>query len=223
MLHNAIRIGSKKYHEEEPRDHFYDDFMRSAGLAYPDEGIDEQQALRIRRFLNRWNTRYQASPDELRAALLEVQDDFRLLQDMSILDVNFSGSMSGVSIAEVAERVYNTIVGCGRRHEATGTSKILHILQPDLFVMWDERIRLGYASATSGTGYAATFLPRVQMVVRKAVNELVDIYGISKEDAVRVLCPCGHTLAKVLNEYNYAKFTLNLDIVWRAELGTLED
>ena len=42
--------------------------------------------------------------------------------------------------------------------------------------------------------------------------------GLASDDrAIDFLCGCGHSLAKVIDGFNYAKFTLKREEVWRAE------
>ena len=222
MLHNAIRVGSKIYHEKENRAHYYDDFFNTTDISFPQEPIRMDEVRKLRRFLNRWGARYQANPEQLRDALQKIRKDFKLLSDTNILDVRFLKEITKDPIYKIIERIYETVATCGKRRESTGTAKILHMLQPELFVMWDGSIRPAYAAKTSGFSYAFEFLPRMQMVARKAVKELQQEFGLSVQGAVKLLCPCGHTLARVLDEYNYAKYNFGKDKVWRAEFEVFD-
>ena len=98
---------------------------------------------------------------------------------------------------------------CVSVYASVGTSKILHAaVNPELFVMWDNKIRDGYSLQNSGYSYAYEFLPRMQKQAREAVEQVMNKKRLSRDDAIKYLTPCGRSLAKVIDEYNYVKFTL---------------
>ncbi len=113
--------------------------------------------------------------------------------------------------------MFETIASSGSRYESTGTSKILHLLYPPLFVMWDSAIRGGYAVNGRSGDYAERFLPRIQREGREAVDSYIAERKAGPSTAVRELeklCG-GRTFTKLIDEYNYCKFTLRVDELWR--------
>jgi hypothetical protein len=78
--------------------------------------------------------------------------------------------------------------------------------------MWDSSICGGYAVNGHGYDYGHRFLPRIQKLVRRAIREYTQTQSGSQEQTITALRKCGHTLAKVLDEYNYTKFTLRRDL-----------
>ena len=106
----------------------------------------------------------------------------------------------------------------GKRNEATGASKILHLIYPELFVMWDGAIRGGYGSGGKYEGVQyVDFLRRMQVLANYAIEQVKKECGVCRQDAIESLKCDVHTLAKTLDEYNYVKFTMNDDAVWKAE------
>ena len=80
-------------------------------------------------------------------------------------------------------------------------------INPNLLVMWDNRIREGYGiSDNGGPGYIR-FLKRIQNLAEKAVREIIDAENLTREDAIISLTSRGHTLAKAIDEFNYVRFT----------------
>jgi hypothetical protein len=114
------------------------------------------------------------------------------------------------------ETIFTKIAYCGSRAEVTGASKILHTILPSLFVMWDASIRPGYAVIGMPSDYASKYLIRIQKQVKEAIMSYVHEFGCDREVAVRAIIKKGNgrTLAKLIDEYNYAKFTLRLDELW---------
>jgi hypothetical protein len=219
VLHNAILKGSELYHELETRAHYYDQYQASTRLCFDrePESITFAEIDRLILFLDQWFSHYESSPEQCRRLLKAIQEVLptgRRLLDEQLLTVELMGQETRKDIAYM----FNTIATCGPRVEKTATSKILHSLHPELFVMWDSAIQSGYAVAGTGEDYAERFLPRVQKIAVRAVEQCAGAHGVSARKAIEILTQCGHTLAKVLDEYNYAKFTLKRDEVWEAEL-----
>ena len=141
------------------------------------------------------------------------------LNEQTLLDTDFDRSFVGdFSVKNAVRIVFESVLEAGPRVEATGTSKILHMINPELFVMWDAPIRGGYAVGQSAEDYAERFLPRIQGQARLAVRQYCEATGASKSKTVEWLTNCGHTLPKVIDEFNYVKFTLKRDEVWDEEL-----
>jgi len=114
------------------------------------------------------------------------------------------------SIAKSINDVYKNlkeIKGLG----PTSVSKIMHVLYPDLFVMWDNTIKK-YFEEHNVKNYL-DFL--IQM--KKEMNELIGSYaedqGISEEKAKKELKEKFYggkkTLIKLLDEFNYVNITTN--------------
>ncbi len=109
-------------------------------------------------------------------------------------------------------------VGAGRRRTlgATAAGKILHILRPDVFVMWDAAIRDAY-----GLGDAAPDYERFMHAMAASADALVSEFRRhcedSKETLPRVICRlvgCAHprpaSLTKLLDEFNWLAITHSL-------------
>ena len=65
-------------------------------------------------------------------ALQGSKDDLNRLQNATIQDVEFNKE-TRCSIV----RLFDTIARCnGGRYESTAASKVLHVVNPKLFVMW---------------------------------------------------------------------------------------
>jgi len=69
--------------------------------------------------------------------------------------------------------------------------------------MWDEKIRHGYGYASNGIGYLK-FMHKSQQILKS----IVESYGKSPEELCREASPTlNKTLTKLLDEFNYMKFT----------------
>ena len=92
---------------------------------------------------------------------------------------------------------------------------MLHIIYPELFLMWDGAIRCGYGGHK--WLWYTDFLRKMQRLANYTISQVEKECSVSRECAIESLKCDGHTLAKALDEYNYVKFTLNDDAVWKTE------
>lgn len=150
------------------------------------------------------------SQQKLLAALKKVTRELQELDDKTILTVEFNQKTgSGKTLSDAIRDVFDKLAYCNPRNNSmsTAAAKILHTIKPDLFVMWDSYIRPGYGALGLGDHYARSFMPRMQSLLRCAIDQSARAEHITQDEAVERLCQCGHTLAKVVDEYNYVKFT----------------
>ena len=110
------------------------------------------------------------------------------------------------------EKSFNQLVAIHRVGD-TIASKVLAVLNPDVFVMWDTPIFLAYyhRAETRGATYA-NFLLRMQGLARAIELDAVENHGVA--DVANHVCDKlnlrdGHrcTLARFIDEYNWLTIT----------------
>ena len=226
MLYEAIREACGKYHSS-----YYGWDYDCALKAYREASENRQasadsdspcyeEAAILLNFANGWGSRMQRTADDVQRALREIQPDLDTLKNETILDVCLNKDRR-----ELICRSFKVLAGCNRKghNEATGASKMLHIINPKLFVMWDGAIRSGYICKLQSKLekrdwiWYTEFLQEMQRLANLAVEQLKDKNGTSCHDAIKSL-KCGkRTLAKALDEYNFMKYTKEAGSVWKAE------
>jgi len=176
------------------------------------EPSDEEVASLIK-FINGWATRYPSDPHSqasLKKAYGHVLPRLKLLEGCDIVEARLDSQVAnGEMFSKTIQEVFETLAGAGTKHQWTGASKILHVLRPRLFVMWDTAIRGGYAVSESSEDYACLFLPRMQREVREAVGSYIMENNCGPRTAVQELEKRGggRPITKLLDEYNYCRFT----------------
>ena len=136
-----------------------------------------------------WNTarfRFMTSDSRnlqnLTIAIQKVQPLFKELNGM-ISDADFD------KMGETIKTFY-LILSRVKGVEYTGASKVMHILKPELLVMWDTYIRDEYGYSTSAEDYL-----KFQKEMQSKFS------GVIWENPRK-------TLAKAIDEYNYAEISL---------------
>lgn len=82
----------------------------------------------------------------------------------------------------------------------TGTSKLLHILNPEFFMIWDVKVRHRYGCSENADGYF-NFLYRSQKEIKEMLNSYKEDY---RKISQRIYEGKTKAILKLLDEYNYA-------------------
>lgn len=223
MLYEAIRLGCEMYHKNgRSYDKAYHDYLKFKNRSkWADPiALDYDEVDRLIYFANQWKTMMPRDDKNVRLVRDGLKRAIRSLDSlngMTLLNIRFDQS-----VRELISSSFEEIAKSGRRYEVVATSKMLHTaINPEVFVMWDSAIMFNYGPLQgNGLGYADSFLPRMQELSEEAIRQVVTEEGLSRDDAIKSLTPCGNTLAKVIDEFNFAKFTLKNNSVLEVESRT---
>jgi hypothetical protein len=125
----------------------------------------------------------------------EIANQFCEFQNLTLVTVDIieKSDKIGTLNDEILNAKWKTDKGRTRRVGPTATSKVLHLVNPDLFMIWDSKIRKTYGFKDSGAEYVC-FLSIMQNWSKKlgsVVKNLQFQYGKS--------------IAKIIDEYNWKK------------------
>jgi hypothetical protein len=178
----TLKRACEEYKTEEGRASFYDVALEIAD-AYP------LQASII--LLAVWNTarfRFMASDrqnlNDLQNAIAKCKPLFNILNGKNFKTVNFD------EIKDTVKRIYSTLSRV-KGVEYTGASKVMHLANRDLFVMWDRKTREKYGYYVADKKEYLSFLKQMQ-----------GTFGDIEWDMPN------KTLAKAIDEYNQATITI---------------
>jgi len=148
---------------------------------YPDKLTPSDVEVLIDGFLNFWGCRLHKS-EELARSIIEVRKNIdpnvqKLSNDSLIgIDLDKKGDLIEDVYEKIAEIQYPIEGGKERHLGHTATSKLLFLLNPKLFVMWDNQIIGGYEKeepriTASAEGYLV-FLGKMQECANELAKEL---------------------------------------------------
>jgi hypothetical protein len=131
--------------------------------------------------------------DNIRQVLMDSEESLKRLDGIKIEDDILSAQWGDIL---KAFSCFKELMG------QTGASKALSLMNPDLFVMWDTKIRkrlnkclIPNISNGEEDEHYITFL--------KGIKSLIDRYELARR------IPPGASLAKKIDEFNYAKLIMN--------------
>ena len=160
----------------------------------------------ILKFLNKWKCRlpYNCKHQLLSSLSQQIPRFVNSLQGLKLENVNLSQNTQNIINA------YDTLNSVIK---PTGTSKVLHLIIPDLFPMWDQKIAEAYGikpNQRTGENYIK-FMEKMQNILKKLINK---INKNNPQQAIQKIKNSTfqgkYSLPKILDEYNYMKFTYNI-------------
>jgi hypothetical protein len=178
----------------------------------PDELNNQEIREHVILFLNQWKCMVKdddATSEAIKTVLVESKYALSKLGNKTILDINdLSGSLTK-EITLLYDR-FDRIPRFG----PTATSKAMHILKPDLFVMWDNAILKHHAEKSpqiNGTaiGYL-NFLFMMGKMGREVTIDFQKSHPLGKPEIFlcdKLGCTIEKSLAKFIDEYNWITIT----------------
>jgi len=203
----------KFFIEAEGRFKFYDAYMKArepnTWLKSPDAPLKE--GLLLFGWVLSWEPYFQGVLTQFYENYKDRFLEVKRLENETIVTIDFSEGVKE-SISGIFEKCASYIYRRKERFESTCSSKILHVILPELFVMWDDKIRLGILGGRNkkyGRDYAYEFLPKMQKFAKQFLDTYIEENGGDYDDASRQISQIadGYTLAKLVDELNYLRFT----------------
>lgn len=196
-----------------------DDIFREGG---PIWFLDRWRAFNI---LPMWPAQLdQSLPRMVKFAHKNARQSLEALQGLSIVRADLKDK----GVAQSIRSCFYSMASVAMRFKHVAASKYLHMCIPELFVMWDTSIAMnGYgiarfpdladAQLMAADDYVGVFLPGVQRRLRALLDEVASSTGCSSSEAADRLRSTvsdsygiGKTCAKIIDEYNYCKYTRTL-------------
>ena len=177
--------------------------------------LDDVQHIRrvIKPFLTQWGMMGRVVEREglrwmeLGETLRSLEKEFKELWGESFLTIEFNEEKFSRAIKSIYSRL-DPIPYIGG---PTSIPKILHLFNPEIFVMWDTKIRENYRKKNNRIrdtpeGYLE-FLKEVQKELKEAVRERQRETGKGLDDVEQEIRSRynNKTLARIVDEYNWIK------------------
>ena len=175
------------------------------------------------KFLNRWGCRLRnydnVTASGLQGCLVRTHPELSDLQKYSIFDF----SLENVEMTEEVERVFTGFWHCGSGSTAAGnfgptaTSKLLHVINPAFFALWDEAIRIAYWKeddriVESGRGYSV-FMHELRKMAEHLRSECEEKFGAldpARLISERMKIDPPHSILKFIDEFNWVTYKLRV-------------
>jgi len=222
--------GCEKFHEMEPRDIIY---LVARKIILENPNSDYHILSGIEVLLLTWNAVYlQRQPEKVKRRLesdimeayRNTRNDFGVLEDKKLETID----LKNPEIVNRIKRIFKTFMS-HKSIESTRASKAIHLINPELFMMWDNEISRNYhrlhpayrIRSESPEECYVEFMKTMREVARgileqRTINEIRQMYHeriYSKEpQLLNVFSQATvESLPKMLDECNYMKFKQETD------------
>jgi hypothetical protein len=142
-------------------------------------------------FVRRWTKRVpiEKNRDQIKNVALSLKDDFKKLEFETLENIVFTPEN-----VTIIKKIFEQLSSCPSKFVAT--SKLMHGINPHLFVMWDQGIYTHYGCKRDSTGYIK-FMHLIQTELKEVM------VSHTKEEIIQ---QTGRSLPKLIDEYNWHNF-----------------
>ena len=182
----------------------------------------EEVKRRIIGFLNKWHCRL-PSTDRLAE---KIKETYRLtipflnaLEDETLENFQFDKKkvVQGEKYTneEILLKIFDSFCEIGHNFRGVAASKLLSLINPSLFVMWDTPICEAYGIRAPSEPYIRDkqYVPEFFPLMKEKANSVIDSYmkekKCSRSEATKAINSFRkwRTLAKLLDEYNWVTYS----------------
>ena len=168
--------------------------------------LEDEQHVRgaIKHFLIRWGHLGRVFPrsfnwEEVGNTLRGLKPEFNQLYGKPLLAIDFAEE----TVRAAVVTIYNQLKQI-KHLGPTGIIKILHVLNPEVFILWDQQIRGTYPATADGY---LQFAAAMQCELKEAIQDRQKITGVHFDAIIGDLRQefSHKTMAKLCDEYNWVK------------------
>jgi hypothetical protein len=184
---------------------------------------------RVIKLLNNWGCylyteekNYPKMAERIKEAYRKSIPFLKALENETLEDLDFEKKtdIDGKEYAneEILQKVFADFCQVGYKFKGVAASKVLSLINPHLFVMWDITIcvKYGIRSPSDPNVRDKQYVPDFISVMKKKANDVIDSYmkdkKCTREEAVKAINNFREwrPLAKLLDEYNWKKYVLDM-------------
>jgi hypothetical protein len=176
--------------------------------------ISNQDSSKILDFLNTWGRcrLRRALIPNLTSCLIKIVPFLKSVQPLNLEDAQLDSLVEvgreRLTISRVIHWSFDELMNV-QGFGPVPASKTLHIVAPDLFVMWDNAICQHYRMRPCAYDYTFKFLPKMKAELDEAVHDVTQA-GCSRREAIERIRQQGQriwgfreSIAKLVDEYNW--------------------
>jgi hypothetical protein len=171
-------------------------------------------------FLNGWGCMLTSHEELLKAICTTYKETapyLNALKDERLEDINFEkvvmvDNKQSMKCSAVIFYIYSKFSNIGFKFRHTAASKTLHMISPNLFVMWDgdiweryfERCKYEIAHERNDYNYTFVFMPGMQKEINEAIGTYMNDNKCERSATIRnIESRYDMSLPKVLDECNW--------------------
>jgi len=184
---------------------------------------------RVIKFLNNWGCylhteekNYPKMAERIKEAYRKSIPFLKALENETLEDLDFEKKIDidgkEYTNEEILRKVFANFCQVGYKFKGVAASKVLSLINPHLFVMWDTTIcdAYGVKAPSDPNVRDKQYIPVFMPLMKQKANSVIDSYmkdkKCAREEAVKAINNFREwrPLAKLLDEYNWKKYVLDM-------------
>jgi len=136
------------------------------------------------------------------------------LENVDLKKIKRIDNERSIECSTIILYIYLKFSNIGYKFRHTAASKVLHLLQRELFVIWDKEIWEYYwehffkknnvTREKNAYNYTFVFIPRMKEEINEVIDKYINFKKCTRDDAITdITSKYGETLPKVLDQYNW--------------------
>jgi len=212
MSYVELLLAHGAYYKYERRAKAYDEYFSKKQLEkWTAERIDIDEVSKLFDFIWKWDRNFKRN-DEIFVTVF--QDIFTIFDSINNYEfnkfhLNYNKIMSKVS------QIFNKVALYydDYRYQSTAASKILHAINPSLYIMWDSKIRegiLGHRDNRYSNDYSEHFIPKMVKNCNEIIQDFIVENNATDSDFYDFVSGAsdGKTITKLLDQLNFMTYTM---------------
>lgn len=199
------------FYRYERRADDYDIFMAvKRPELWKERDLPDGEVSNLFRFVRHWDRFFTGKEYLFKEVYAENFDEIQRLSGKRFIEVNLEDR----DVQDCMLKIFDGFATCNltRQYEATAASKLTHAMNPDLFIMWDTKIRRAYLGSQEdkdSRDYVHNFLLLMKTELRELLYTCTSNSKISDTEAYELLEKItGNSVPKLIDQHNYMRYTM---------------
>ena len=168
------------------------------------------------KFLNQWSSHIKKTPEVIQGikqAHKDTREHLHALMPITLWDLNFDDTIQingeTNSVKDSIYYIFMRFTDVGYHLREVASSKILHHIHPNLFIMWDNKIMSAYGVKRNPSQYVNVFMPLMKVKLNQVIDSYMKDFKVDRDEAIKKMnTHVPHkTMVKLLDEYNWINYT----------------
>ena len=213
MSYVELLLAHGAFYKYEIRAKEYDEYLSKKHLVKWTAGwIDLDVVYKLFDFIWKWDRFFKRDDKRFVIVFQDIHAIFNSINnyEFNIFHLNYNEIMSKIS------QIFNRVAlyyDDDDAYQSTDASKILHAINPALYIMWDSNIRegiLGHNDNRYAHDYSEYFIPTMIKKFREIVKDFIIENNATDSDFYDFVSDAsdGKSITKLLDQLNYMTYTM---------------
>jgi len=212
MSYIELLLAHGAFYKWEKRAKAYDKYLSNKQIEkWTAERIDLDEVSKLFNFIWKWDRNFKRNDEKFRMVFKKIYAVFSSINKYDFKEIYFNYNEIKDKISQIFNRValyYDDYI-----YQSTDASKILHAINPNLYIMWDSNIRegiLGHNDCRYAYDYSEHFIPKMLRKLEIMKSDFITHNNSNEVIFYSFLLDVsdGKSITKLLDQLNFMTYTM---------------